>query len=98
MEFFVRSGRPESFKTGCLVLGVFEDGKLDDRGRQLDKASDGLLRELGRRGDLPKQPGRTLLITDPRGLKAQRLLIVGCARCSLSQAAVTLPSEATTQK
>ncbi len=80
MEFFVRSGRPENLKTGCLVLGVFEDGKLDDRGRQIDKASKGLLRELGRRGDLPKQPGRTLLLTDPRGLKAQRLLIVGCGK------------------
>ncbi len=80
MDFFVRSGRPESFKTGCLILGIFDGGKLDQRGQQIDKASKGLLRELGRRGDLPKEPGRTLMITDPRGLSAHRLLLVGCGK------------------
>lgn len=80
MDFFVRSGQPGSFKTGCLILGVFADGKLDERGQQIDKASKGLLRELGRRGDLPKEPGGTLLVTDPRGLAAHRLLLVGCGK------------------
>jgi len=82
MDFFVRSGKPESVRTGCLVAGVFEDGELDEQGKRLDKASDGFLRELSRRGDLPAEPGRTLLLSHPRGLSAQRLLLVGCGKKS----------------
>jgi leucyl aminopeptidase len=78
MEFFVRSGDPARIKTGCLILGVFEGGKLERRGQALDAAADKLISGLKRRGDLPGKPGQTLLVTDPAGLNAQRLLLVGC--------------------
>jgi len=78
MEFFIRSGDPARIRSGCLVVGVFEGGKLDQRGKDLDKAAGGLIGALKRRGDLPRKPGQILLITDPSGMSAQRLLLVGC--------------------
>ena len=80
MEFTIKSGNPEKQRTGCVVVGVFEQRRLSAAATQLDKASDGFLSALIRRGDLEGQAGQTLLLSNVPGILSDRVLLVGCGR------------------
>ena len=64
MEYTATSGNPEKQRTDCLVLGVFESGQLSASAEQLDRASEGLVARLVKRGDITGKPGQTLLLPD----------------------------------
>jgi len=78
MEYTATSGNPEKQRTDCLVLGVFESGQLSASAEQLDRASEGLVVRLVKRGDITGKPGQTLLLPEVTGLSCERLLLVGC--------------------
>jgi leucyl aminopeptidase len=78
MEFPVKIGAPESQRTACAILPLFE-GRLTGAAKALDGAAEGLLRKLQRRGDARAKPGSTLLVPHPGG-PAERWLVVGCGK------------------
>ncbi|HHH47809.1 MAG TPA: leucyl aminopeptidase [Gammaproteobacteria bacterium] len=80
MEFSIKSGSPEKQRSACVVVGVFEPRRLSPAAEALDKASDGFLSTVLRRGDMEGKLGRTLLIHNPQGAMADRMLLVGCGR------------------
>ncbi|WP_297529371.1 leucyl aminopeptidase [Thiohalobacter sp.] len=80
MKFTVKSGNPEKQRSACLVLGVFENRRLSAPARSVDKASHGFIGGVLRRGDLPGQPGQTLLLHNVPGVLADRVLLVGCGK------------------
>ncbi len=80
MKFTVKSGNPEKQRSACLVLGVFENRRLSAAARSVDKASNGFISAVLRRGDLPGQPGQTLLLHGVPGVLADRVLLVGCGK------------------
>lgn len=80
MKFTVKSGNPEKQRSACLVLGVFENRRLSAPARSVDKASNGFIGGVLRRGDLPGQPGQTLLLHNVPGVLADRVLLVGCGK------------------
>jgi leucyl aminopeptidase len=82
MEFFTRSGDAPRVKTGCAVLGVFENGKFAGPTSDIDAATDGLIARLRRAGDLPKRPGEVLIVPETNGIGPRRLLLVGCGKAS----------------
>jgi hypothetical protein len=51
MEFSIRTLSPERAKTGCLVLGVYQEKELSAPARRADQAAKGALR--GALRDLP---------------------------------------------
>ena len=61
----------------CLIVGVFEDGKLTEEAQRIDKAAGGRLAKLIARGDFPGRVGETLLLGDLPGLAAPRVLLTG---------------------
>jgi len=71
---------PATTDTGCIVAGVIPGRALDGALADLDGASDGLLSELERDGELRLGAGKTLMIQRPRGLKCRRLLLVGLGK------------------
>jgi leucyl aminopeptidase len=77
MEFTVKSGDPEKQRSGCVVVGVFENRKLSESARALDELSGGYLTNLLRRGDFEGKPGQTLLLHNAPNLVCERLLLVG---------------------
>ena len=77
MRFQVHTGKPESLKTGCLVLPVFRQGKIAPVTRVADKAGSGAVSRAVKRGDMRGETGQTLLISET-GLPCQRILLVGC--------------------
>ncbi len=61
----------------CLVIGAFERAELGETARSVDRAMRGRLRALLGRGDFSGRAGETLLIVEPAGVRASRLLLVG---------------------
>jgi len=66
--------------TGCLMIGIADEDQPHAIASQVDRASDGLLTRLDEAGDLPRKPGKALLIHLPPGLSARRLLLVGMGK------------------
>jgi len=80
MEFHVKSGNPEKQRTACVVVGVFETRRLSPHAAQLDEATDGLLGNLVRRGDIDGKLGQSLLLQHVPGALCERVLLLGCGR------------------
>ena len=74
MEFSIKALSPERAKTGCLVLGVYQEKELSAPARRADQAAKGALRAA--LPDLGGKAGATLLLRDVRGLAAERVLLV----------------------
>jgi leucyl aminopeptidase len=74
MEFSIKALSPERAKTGCLVLGVYQEKELSAPARRADQAAKGALRAA--LPDLAGKAGATLLLRDVRGLAAERVLLV----------------------
>ncbi|MGA4599951.1 M17 family peptidase N-terminal domain-containing protein, partial [Ectopseudomonas hydrolytica] len=84
MEFLVKSIRPETLKTATLVVAIGEGRKLGEAAKAVDQASNGALSAVLKRGDIAGKPGQTLLLHSLPGLKAERVLLVGCGKGDLS--------------
>ena len=77
MEIVVKGGRLAEQRTGCIVVGVYEGGKLAPSAIQLDAASGHALSEALRRGDLEADLGATLLLARIPNVPCERVLLVG---------------------
>ncbi|MEZ5525230.1 MAG: leucyl aminopeptidase [Pseudomonadales bacterium] len=79
MEYKLKSGSPEKQTSACLVVPV-NGSKLSNAALQLDEACEGYISKLVKRGDLARQPGKTLLIPGLHNVKAQRVLLVNTGK------------------
>ncbi len=77
MQFSIKHLDPATARTDCLVVGVHADGKLSAAAEQVDRATGGLLRKLAKQGDLKGTVKQALVIHQPAGLKAARLVLAG---------------------
>jgi len=82
VEFSIKQASPEKLKSGCVVVGVFEGGKLSAAAQVIDKAAKHLLSDLIAQGDIEGKAGSTLLLHKPAGIAAERLLLVGLGKAS----------------
>ena len=80
MEFSIKSGSPEKQRSACVVAGVFESRKLTLPAELLDKAADGYISEIIRRGDMEGKAGTTLLLQKVPGTFCERVLLVGLGK------------------
>lgn len=80
MEFSIKNGNPEKQRNACVVVGVFDHRKLSAAANALDKAADGYLASLLRRGDMDGKLGSTLLVHNVPGTLCDRVLLVGCGK------------------
>lgn len=69
---------PESLRSQCLITPVFTDGKLSKVARRLNKASGGVIQAMVKRGDISGKVADTLLLPAISGVKAERILLLGC--------------------
>ena len=63
--------------TGCAVIGVFEGGELGESAAKLDARLGGIVRRLHAAGDFAAKSGDSLLLAQPSGARAARVLLVG---------------------
>ena len=81
MDCNVKTGEADKLRSGCIVVGISAPRRFSPAAEQLDKASNGQLRELLKQGDIDTDCGKTTLIHCPRGgIQASRILVVGCGK------------------
>ncbi|MDR0781381.1 MAG: leucyl aminopeptidase, partial [Pseudomonadales bacterium] len=80
MLFAAKAVNPARLTTSCLVLPVFEDGKLPEPTASLDALTRKTFSKLLAAGDLCGKLGDTLLLQQVDGLNAQRVLLVGAGK------------------
>lgn len=78
MQFTTKTGSLSKITTACLVIGVHEKRKSLPEVAVLDKAMGGAISALLKSGDMDGKAGSTLMIHNPTGIKAKRVLVVGC--------------------
>jgi len=69
-------------KSGCVVVGVFDGGKLSKAAQVLDKAAKHALSDFIARGDMTGKAATTLLLHKLNGIAAERVLLVGLGKAS----------------
>jgi len=80
VEFSIKSGSPEKQRSACVVVGVFESRKLTLPAELLDKAANGYISDIVRRGDMEGKAGSTLLLHNVPGTLCDRVLMVGLGK------------------
>ena len=80
MEFSIKQSSPEKQRSGCLVIGVYEGGKLSTAAQLLDKAASGHLRGFISRRDMNGKLGSTLMLHHVANIAAERVLMVGLGK------------------
>ena len=80
MEFSIKSGSPEKQRSACVVVGVFDSRKLTLPAELLDKAANGYISDIVRRGDMEGKAGNTLLLHNVPGTLCDRILLVGLGK------------------
>ncbi len=78
MDFDLTSGKPQSQRTGCVVVAVEAGDKLSPAAAALDEASGGAIRAALRQGDLAEEAGALLWLYALQGVRAPRVLLVAC--------------------
>ncbi|MBI5431187.1 MAG: leucyl aminopeptidase [Nitrosomonadales bacterium] len=82
MEFSIKQGNPDKQRSDCVVVGVYEGGKLSAAAQVLDKAAKHALSDLIARGDMSGKAASTLLLHKLPGIAADRVLLVGLGKAS----------------
>lgn len=77
MEFTTLTCDLLTKKTDCLIIALGQEGSENLSLTAIDKATGGLVSRLQKSGDIKNTIGSSLLINEPSGLAAQRLLIIG---------------------
>jgi leucyl aminopeptidase len=77
LEFSTKHIAPELAASGCVAVGVYERRKLSSAATALDRATQGALREVLRRGDMDGKSGTTRLLYKLPGIAAERVVLVG---------------------
>ncbi|MFT7674686.1 MAG: leucyl aminopeptidase [Gammaproteobacteria bacterium] len=77
MEFTVKSSKADSLRTDCLILAVSQSGKLSVTGAAVDKACDGQISAIIKKGDMKATLGQILTLHNPANINVQRIVLVG---------------------
>jgi leucyl aminopeptidase len=80
MEYTVKSGNPEKQRIGCVVIPVYASRKLSASAKIIDKASNGYISNLVRRGEIEGDLGNTLLLHNLENTLCDRVLLIGCGK------------------
>lgn len=80
MEFSIKIESPEKMRCGCVVVGVYQSGKLSRSAKILDQAVEQAISDAIHRGDMQGKLGTTLLLQKLSGALAERILLVGCGK------------------
>lgn len=80
MKFSVAEQSAVEVATPCLIIGVHEQARLRGAAAAVNKASGGRLLKMLKSGDIATQVGKMFLWPEVSGVKADRVLVVGCGK------------------
>jgi len=82
MNFTIKAASLQNLSTSCLVLGVFQNKALPELTAQADKLTRKKLTKIIDAGDISGSLGQTVLVHNPDGVRARRILLVGLGKKS----------------
>lgn len=82
MEYFTTTSKPSRRAVDCVIVGIYERGKLGVAAGDIDSASKGEIRRLIKSGDLSSELGQSAVLTKLSGVKAHRVVVVGLGKSS----------------
>ncbi len=80
MKYSTTSSAASRRAGSCIIVGIYDRGKLGEAATDIDKASKGLIRRQIKQGDLSGRLGRSRMLSSIDGVKAQRVLVVGLGK------------------
>ena len=80
MEYTVKSGNPEKQRIGCVVIPIYASRKLSASAKIIDKASNGYISNLVRRGEIEGDLDNVLLLHNVENTLCDRVLLIGCGK------------------
>lgn len=80
IEFSIKSDKPEKLACDCVVVGVYESGKLSDAAQTIDAASSGYISNILKRGDMDGKLESTIILHSLPGIQSERVLLVGLGK------------------
>jgi leucyl aminopeptidase len=80
MQFSTKTTALGNTPTSCLVLGVFMNGNLPQASAEVDKQCAKSLSKIIKAGDISGKAKESLLIHNPDGIKAKRILLIGLGK------------------
>ena len=82
MEYFTTTSKASRRAVDCVIIGVYERGKLGVGASDIDAASKGEIRRLIKSGDVSGSLGRVAVLTNTAGVRAPRVAVVGLGKAS----------------
>ena len=83
MEYFTTTSNASRRAVDCVIVGIYERGKLGAGAAQIDSASKGTLKRHLKSGDVSGHLGRCAVLTDVAGVRARRVAVVGLGKFSV---------------
>ena len=80
MEFSIKNALPEKELCNCVIVGVYESGKLSNAAQKIEDSSAGYLSKLVAGGDIDGKLSACLLLHNIPGIESERVLIVGLGK------------------
>jgi len=77
MDFVAKTGTAATLRTDCAIVGVYKDGSLSPAAQEIDAVAGKLVSGLVKSGDFVGKAAQTLLVHNPSGIGARRLMLVG---------------------
>jgi leucyl aminopeptidase len=82
MDYFTTTSAASRRVVDCVIVGIYERGKLGAGAMDIDSASNGSLKRHLKNGDISGQLGRCSVLTDVAGIRATRVAVVGLGKAS----------------
>jgi leucyl aminopeptidase len=80
MEFFTTTSAASRRAGDCIIVGVYEKGKLGPGAADIDAASNGLITRHVKDGDISGRAGTSLLLPAVPGVRSDRVLVLGLGK------------------
>jgi len=78
MEITVKVTHPPKQSKSCLIVGLFESGKLTSTAAEIDQLSQHTIANLIKKGTIRGKVGQTLALFHPNNTPFECVLLVGC--------------------
>jgi len=82
MEYFTTTSNVSRRAVDCVIVGIYDRGKLAAGAAEIDSASKGTLKRHLKNGDVSGNLGRCVVLTDVSGVRAARVAVVGLGKYS----------------
>ena len=87
MKYGTRTGSVAKARNQCTIVGIYENGVLTKSAEVIDKASEGYLQKILKRGDIKGRTNQIQVLHDVPNIKATRVMLVGLGKPETMDAA-----------